>query len=282
MSKISIVNPNLKYPEKESATAFVTEDGKPFLSAVIGITYPHSGYRIERGREENLTVLEYVLEGEGELIIDGEHLKVRTGDTYVLRAGRKCIYKADRSNPWKKLWINYDSAYLNALLDAMGVFGGVYSGVVTRHLFEELYAISEARDTAPRISLSIANLIHKIIYAIASREGIAHCEGARIQAELESSVYERVTVDELSKRLNMSKSNFIRVFKRYSGVTPYEYLIGLKISAAKLLLCNTSVTVKELADRLCISDEHYFSTLFLTRVGLRPTEYRRKYRMECE
>ena len=83
------------------------------------------------------------------------------------------------------------------------------------------------------------------------------------------------SLDELSEKLHISKSNVIRIFKKRYGITPYEYLLSSKIDAAKVLLQSTQMTVREIADRLCVSDEHYFSTLFCNRVGMRPSDFRK-------
>ena len=89
-------------------------------------------------------------------------------------------------------------------------------------------------------------------------------------------MYEKINLDTVASNLHISKSNLIRVFKKNYGVTPYEYLLTLKTETAKILLRETTMSVKEIADRLCISDEHYFSSLFFARVGMRPREYRTK------
>ena len=96
-----------------------------------------------------------------------------------------------------------------------------------------------------------------------------------IREELGAALYQKLDLNLLSEKLHISKSNIIRIFKKRYGVTPYEYLIASKIEAAKALLVNTQLPIKEIADRLCIVDEHYFSTLFCNRVGVRPSHFRK-------
>ena len=67
----------------------------------------------------------------------------------------------------------------------------------------------------------------------------------------------------------------IRIFKKIYGVTPYEYLIELRLQTAKILLKDTNLTIKEIADKLVFFDEHYFSSIFLKKVGVRPGVYRK-------
>lgn len=275
MSKVSISDAKVKYPERESAVAFVSEDGKPFSCAMIGITYPHAGYRVERSGEEKITVFEYVTEGEGEIITEHGRLKVKAGDSYVLRAGERHIYHSDKAHPWKKLWVNYDADYISPMLDAFGIGTGVYPRCDTKELFEELLKLSGAERARQDLPIYVVDCINRLVLSIASHKNAECDDGFRIQQILKASVYEKLTVDELARRVNMSKSNLIRTFKNYSGVTPYEYLLRLKMSAAKLLLKDTKMTVREISERLCICDEHYFSSVFSARVGVRPGEYRK-------
>ena len=91
-------------------------------------------------------------------------------------------------------------------------------------------------------------------------------------------MYDKLDLDSLSRALHLSKSTVIRTFKAAYGQTPYDYLLSLKMEAAKLLLRDTDMTVAETAVRLAFSDAHYFSNLFFERTGVRPREYRQSAR----
>jgi len=275
MSKTNISQFKVLYPEKEKAYAFVNDDGRPFENVVVGITNPLPYYKINAPRGRAINIFEYILEGEGEVIVDGKRYTAKAGDVYILREGEPHIYCSKASNPWKKLWINYSSSYMLSFLDAYGIKSGVYHNCEnTRALFEKAYECASSGDSYTDIGYGVVECLHEIIHTVAKQSNIASDEARDIKETLNRAVYERVGLDELAERIHMSKSNIIRVFKKKYGVTPYEYILSLKISNAKILLKDTNMTVKEIAEILCFSDERHFSTQFLKRVGVRPRQYR--------
>ena len=281
MSNIKNEVQRVKYPKEEKFVAFLPNNGMPFHSAIIGITYPNPDYRISRAPGHNINVFEFVLEGEGEIYLDGMWKKVKAGDTYVLRGGEEHQYRANPCAPWKKQWINYIADYIAPLMDAYGVQSGIYKCPEAQKYFD--LATEAAKFTAPNAELcqTVAECVHKIIYRLSS----SHTRSAqteeissdayRIREELTAALYKKLDLDELTQKLHISKSNIIRIFKKRYGTTPYEYLLNTKIETAKVLLLNTQIPVKEIANRLCISDEHYFSSLFYARVGVRPRQFRK-------
>ena len=276
MSNITNERSPVKFPQKERASVFITESGIPFINALIGITLPSPDYHIERAQKSPVTVFEYVVEGEGKIFLNGKWETARAGDVYILRSHEGHRYRSDSQNPWKKIWINYVSDYTSPMLDAYRLKSGIYRAGSARVYFEELLSLSESGAQSSETYYAIADTVHRIIHAIASTRDKIDSDEYKIKEALNGAVYERLNLDTLSEQLHLSKSNLIRVFKKNYGVTPYEYLLSLKISAAKLLLKDTKMTVREIADRLCISDEHYFSSLFLKKVGMRPRDYRNK------
>ena len=272
----NIQKSTVRYPQKEEAVVITPPKQRPFKNAVIGITYPCTNYNIVRDSTQKLTVFEYILEGEGEVLLNHQWHPARAGDIYILRQGEPHSYRANPKNPWKKIWINYFAEYISPFLDSYGIQSGIYQGEAARIHFEELFQYTTGEHTPSEAGFDIANHVHSIVRAVAdSRKNIASHK-QNIRDALEAAVYEKLNLDELAARLHMSKSNLIRVFRKNYGTTPYEYLISLKITTAKVLLKNTQMTVREIATRLCFSDEHYFSTIFLAKTGLRPREYRKK------
>lgn len=265
---------SVRYPQKESACVFTSPNGIPFTSATVGITYPIVNYQIDRLSSTTINLFEYVLEGKGEVWVDGRWCEVKAGDVYILPQGREQRYRSDPQAPMKKLWINYVAAYMPSFLEAYGIRGGVYRGKRARAYFEQAYQYT--RKDGPDC-YEIADCVHQIVQAVAiEQQSQIGSDVYRIHAALHGAVHKRITLDDLAVSLHMSKSNLIRIFKKEYGITPYEYLLGLKIDAAKLLLGTTEMSVKEIAERVCVSDQHYFSSLFLARVGMRPRDYRKQ------
>jgi AraC-like DNA-binding protein len=163
------------------------------------------------------------------------------------------------------------------MLDAYGLATGIYRFAEAKECFAHLYAFSERGDASPDTCYSIAACVHDIIEKMAASRLRADTDEYRIKEALHSALYAKISLDDLAKQVHLSKSGLIRHFKKQYGVTPYEYLLSLKISTAKLLLTSTCMSVHEIAERLAISDEHYFSALFLARTGMRPRDYRAKF-----
>lgn len=265
----------LKYPKKEFATVFRGESGVPFDTAIVGITFPFSEYDIYRGAESDISVFEYVLEGEGEVCIAGRMKRVAAGDSYILAAGREHRYRADPSNPWKKIWVNYRADYIVPLLRAYRIEECVFRGD-TRTYFDAFAEISKSPCSDRNTCFRIADLIYKIVSAAAHSDLSAErgTDALFLRELLDSALYEKVNLDEVAQAAHLSKCSAIRIFKKEYGITPYEYLLRAKIETAKLLLKNTQMRVKEISDRLGIENEHYFSASFKERTGLSPRAYR--------
>lgn len=87
-----------------------------------------------------------------------------------------------------------------------------------------------------------------------------------------------VSMEQLLKTANMSRRNFYRHFRNYTGTSPFEYLIQLRIRKAMELLRDTGHTVSEIAQLCGFSDGNYMCRIFRTRYGMPPGELRRKLR----
>ena len=276
---MSIVrNSNVCYPDAERAQIFINPDKIPFVEATVGITLPLATYAINRPATSMICVFEYILDGEGEIFIDGAWRRAVAKDYYILSPFEEQHYRANPRNPWRKIWINYSADYMKPLLDSYGVRTGIYRSETAASCFAEIFEISESENYDSETPYRIAERIHAII-AEASREARLGRSEGELRDAVATYINKKLDLDELSAELHMSKSSLIRAFKRNYGVTPYDYLLSLKIKSAKSLLRDTEMTVREISERLAISDEHYLSAMFRKRTGMRPGAYRKKYRI---
>lgn len=65
-----------------------------------------------------------------------------------------------------------------------------------------------------------------------------------------------------------------RCLKKYTGLSPLQYLHDLQINKAKSLLENTGLSVYEIGEQVGIENVNYFIRLFKTQTGVTPGKYR--------
>jgi AraC-like DNA-binding protein/quercetin dioxygenase-like cupin family protein len=84
---------------------------------------------------------------------------------------------------------------------------------------------------------------------------------------------ERISLDQLCRCANLSKSTLLRAFTKSKGVTPYSYLENIRIGEAKKLL-EQGVPPMEAALQTGFSDQSHFTGFFSRFIGLTPGTYR--------
>jgi AraC-like DNA-binding protein len=94
----------------------------------------------------------------------------------------------------------------------------------------------------------------------------------RIRESLESSL----TIQQVAEEMGVSYSNFRKLFKEHTGLSPATYQQDLRLQRAKELLTTTDASIKEIAYRLNFDSPDYFSAKFKQKTGRKPSELRSK------
>jgi transcriptional regulator GlxA family with amidase domain len=99
-----------------------------------------------------------------------------------------------------------------------------------------------------------------------------------IQEQMERSYNLEFDAQRISRRNGMSRRTFERRFKSATGDTPLAYLQRTRVEAAKQMLESGLRTCDEVAYRVGYEDSGFFRKLFFKYTGLRPSDYRLKFR----
>jgi len=81
----------------------------------------------------------------------------------------------------------------------------------------------------------------------------------------------------LAQQAGMSEFHFNRLFKRATGVPPSQYLIKLRLDAARRLLRETNKSIITIANDVGYSNPSHFAQLFRKEMALTPSDYRRQH-----
>ncbi len=91
---------------------------------------------------------------------------------------------------------------------------------------------------------------------------------------IQKNYAEKVTLDEIAKAGNVSKSTCLVLFKKYLKDTPTNYLIGYRLKKATKLLKANVLSVTEIAHEVGFYGISYFAETFKKHYGCSPSEYR--------
>ena len=83
-----------------------------------------------------------------------------------------------------------------------------------------------------------------------------------------------ISLDEVSREVNVSPYYFSKLFKEEVGENFIDYLTELRISKAKEYMCDKSLSIREAGSMAGYADPNYFSRIFKKHTGMTPREYR--------
>lgn len=87
-----------------------------------------------------------------------------------------------------------------------------------------------------------------------------------------------LSIDEVAREAAMSPFHFIRQFNALFGDTPHQFRIRTRLDRARQLLALGNESITGVCFEVGFSSLGSFSDLFARRVGVSPSEYRRRAR----
>lgn len=95
----------------------------------------------------------------------------------------------------------------------------------------------------------------------------------RLQEYMEENIGKVITLKELSQVAGYSPWHMARVFKEVMGKTPFDYLRGLRLSRAALILRDKEVKVIDVAFDFVFDSQEGFTRAFSKEFGVSPYKY---------
>lgn len=100
----------------------------------------------------------------------------------------------------------------------------------------------------------------------------------KIQTYIEKHYQDRISVDALANKVSLGRRSFERRFKQATNNSVLEYILRIKVEAAKRKFENSDKNINEVMYAVGYNDIKAFRTIFKKHTGLTPIEYKNKYR----
>ncbi len=234
----------------------------------------------------------YMVSGHADYLLDGEWQTVGEGKIVLYRPQVPQFYRTYSQVPMLCRWVHFSGTEAASLLEECGMGQGnlfspglcpaaeaLLKSMVVEILHREpMYRIvveSQFRQAMALFGRQMAQ--RKGSVASSSRQRILF-----IVEYMNRHYFEPLQTEELAARCGLSKYHFIHLFRMCMGMTPYSYLIRIRMERAETLLQTGDMTVQEVAFVCGYNDPLYFSRAFSRHFGVSPTDYKQRFFSENE
>lgn len=252
----------------------------PFWIEMAGVSNCDDKYAIFR-KESRIYVCEYIIKGSGTVILNGNIYHPKAGDVYLLPQYARHEYYTDAQDPWVKVFFNVYGTAVSSMLNAFGLKDQVlFSNCEDVHpLFEQILLKTREDIPAEQIMKECSMLFTGILYHLhekIKKTNESSEEAQHLKEFIDKNVERELSIREIAGAIYRSPDYVNRLFKQNYGITPYAYYMNLRTENAKALLQHTSLSIREIAERLGYKNSQYFSKQFRYATGMTATMYRRK------
>ncbi len=223
--------------------------------------------------------LYYVLKGKSRYVMNGEECFADTGDVVFYNIYDSQSYSHLSQFHSQVYWVHFNGSLADRLLQQLALsksmkihteasINGYFENILNELTFKKKHYFSAAANNLVSILIALSRETEKKTKEEANFDYVISL--------MHSMENNKMTLMEYADICSLSKSQFIRSFTIYTGMTPMKYKNNIIIKDAQWYLSNTDLAVNEIAAMLKFENVYYFSNMFKKQTGLSPTQFRNK------
>ena len=209
------------------------------------------------------------------LLVSGSFSLEAEGKKYTVTAGQGVLFR--KGVNYIRRAISPITAYLFRYKSDSPLFRDDY---VVFHNTERISSTVQMLDSLefnPERQILGLHLLYDLVYQYEIEKASRIKKDAVIEAvvnKMKSSISETCALTDYAKESGLSYAQFHRRFKQYTGKSPLNYLIQIRLALACELLLDTNLSIREISLKCGFDNEYYFSNFFKMHKGVPPTVFR--------
>jgi AraC-like DNA-binding protein len=231
-------------------------------------------------------IFQYTLKGEGEITIDNQTTRLKTGEAFFVNVpSNHQYYFPEDSEEWEFIHITlYGQEALRSFEEIIKSNGyilkldkestpiqiifNLYHEVVNNGISDVYQASSNAYAFLMELKRTLQSK---------GKAGVSKKYPKSIEKAIEfiHDNYSRpLALDEIVEASGVSKYHFSRLFNDTMNITPLNYVVKIRMQKAIRLLKNEDLTIEEISQQVGYANGNYFSKAFRSVFGVSPGKYR--------
>ncbi|MCX7843288.1 MAG: AraC family transcriptional regulator [Clostridia bacterium] len=240
-------------------------------------------FTTREGMDNYLLVL--TLSGEGYLEYADMQVTLKPNQVFLINCSLKHSYRTGSCGSWEIEWVHFNGNACHEYYklineEELNIINLADSKCISKY-FEEISQTMSGNylHNDVKLSMLMTNILTELYMSkLNPIDNVRHSELNEMLDNVISFVQEnyqkKITINDMAQIAHLSKYYFLRVFKGYTGLSPYEYLINYRINRSKLMLKETCLTVEAVAYNTGFNNTNNYIRHFKKIVGTTPLKYR--------
>ena len=227
--------------------------------------------------------IEYVTRGYGELKLRGRSYPLQPGRVFSYGPDIPHYITGETASPLVKYFVDFAGTGAAELLRACDLALGRVTEVFPTNALQPL--LDELIQAGLRMRRESPDLCVKLLECLALRitgaraplkslETHAFATFQQCRQHIENHSLRLRTLEQIATECHVNNAYLCRLFRRYDNLSPYQYLIRLKMNHAAERLQQPDALVKQVAEESGFRDPFHFSRVFSSVFGMPPTGFR--------
>ncbi len=235
--------------------------------------------------------IEYIVGGRGQAEVAGRREALASGAVYAIGPETRRGRRSDARRPLRRYYLWLEGAGAEAALAEIGLADGrvrlIEAPGEAREVFE--WILREGARPGAASEAVLGHLARVLLLKLAAASGAAPAAGPggadpgddsartsfeRCRALVDVEAARLKSTAEIAAAAGLRGETVCRLFKRFLGVTPGDYLRGRRVRLAAERLLEPGARVKEVAAALGFADAFHFSRVFRAETGMSPRAWR--------
>lgn len=164
---------------------------------------------------------------------------------------------------------------------------GSYDTSMLKYLFTELIDLKKDSPVYEEtIKINLSKILLQLCNCYYASSGESHIlltnQNVRERVDyvisyLQKNFYHDISIGMIADELYITETYLGKIFKQIMGITPYKYLLNIRVLNAKRLLESEQMSVSNVASACGFNSLIAFSRAFKLIEGISPKEYQKKY-----
>ncbi|KRF02279.1 hypothetical protein ASG89_24840 [Paenibacillus sp. Soil766] len=223
-------------------------------------------------------------DGKGSITLANQTYELEKNTFFFVEDSIPAMYKCLNNN-WKFYFLDFSQLYMTRNLQLP-----IREVISTGKMAEAMQLCERMIDglIAQPLGYEYAsNILLQEMFLLFTREHSLvalshHTELNQILIYIHRNLDKQIRIEDLLQLCGWSRTTFFNRFRALTGLSPTDYLLKLKLAAARVALETTSLSLKEIAAKLHFYDEFHFSKLFKKAFDQSPSMYRKMKLMGTE